>query len=95
MKTVNYLLLWLVCHLSVGLVAIRSLWACFTNKEKAWQIFLRYDWLVNTAANDHEDQSISTRAAKAQRDNKRWGNWLCRFLDRIDPDHCAKNIGDK
>lgn len=95
MKTLIYLLLWAVCQVFVVLTAFRSLYAIFTNKERAWFILVSYDWLVNAAANDDERQPISARAAKAKRDGKRWGCWVCKLLDYVDPGHCNNNIGEK
>lgn len=91
--TLAYLLLWLICQVFMVLAAMRSLWAIFTNPERAWFLLVSYDWLFNAAANDYERQPISARAAKARRDGKRWGCWLCKLLDYIDKDHCNKNLG--
>lgn len=91
--TLAYLLLWLICQVFMVLAAMRSFWAIFTNPERAWFLLVSYDWLFNAAANDYERQPISARAAKARRDGKRWGCWLCKLLDYIDDDHCNKNLG--
>lgn len=34
--------------------------------------------------------TISARADTAREHGHRWGCLLCRWLDRLDPDHCAK-----
>lgn len=39
-----------------------------------------------------EDVTISTRAAMARTQGKRWGCWLCRMLDGINPGHCDQAI---
>ena len=39
-----------------------------------------------------EDETISSRAGKARLAGKRWGCILCRLLDKIDKQHCEKNI---
>ena len=36
--------------------------------------------------------TISSRAATARARGHRWGCVLCRFLDWLDPGHCAKAI---
>ena len=36
--------------------------------------------------------TISSRAGTADAHGKRWGCWLCKMLDRIDPNHCKKAI---
>ena len=92
-RTLIYIGLWLICQLFMVLAAIRSFVAIFTNHERAWFILVSYDWLFNAAANDYERQPISARAAKARRDGKRWGCWLCKLIDALDPDHCKNNMG--
>lgn len=88
--TLAYLLLWVICQLFMVLAAIRSLYAIFTNPERAWFLLVSYDWMANAVANDYERQPISARAAKARRDGKRWGKNVCWFLDKCDPGHCDK-----
>ncbi|MCW5319622.1 hypothetical protein D5039_00030 [Verminephrobacter aporrectodeae subsp. tuberculatae] len=39
-----------------------------------------------------EDETVSSRAAKAAGRGRRWGCLVCRLLDRIDPGHCARNV---
>ena len=38
------------------------------------------------------DETISSRAAKAQLKGKRWGCVLCNFLNKLDKNHCEKSI---
>ncbi|MCL2829431.1 MAG: hypothetical protein FWD77_01685 [Betaproteobacteria bacterium] len=85
-------LLWALCQLAAVLTALRMLWAVLCNPDRAWTIGLAYDRLANAAANDNEVQTISSRAAKAQQDGKRWGCLLCKVLDWIDSGHCEKSI---
>ncbi len=61
-------------------------------KDYFWRIAVSLDQLVNTIFNGSEDETISSRAAKAQIRGKKWGCVLCKILDKIDKDHCAKNI---
>jgi hypothetical protein len=70
----------------------RYCWAICTNPARAWRIAVGFDQLANVAANGDEDETISSRAAKARHSGKRWGCVLCRILDAIDPGHCDKNI---
>lgn len=88
----NLALIWLLCQVAAILAAIRMAWAILTNPARAWIIALAYDRLGNAAANDDQVQTVSSRAEKARRDGKRWGCWLCRKLDQIDPGHCGKSI---
>lgn len=75
------------------LALVRYGWCIGTNPAKAWRIAIGYDQLANVAANGHEDETISSRAARARDRGKRWGCILCQWLDRIDPDHCNKSRG--
>lgn len=57
-----------------------------------WNILVSLDQLVNTLLGGDPDETISSRAAKAKLNNKKWGCLLCKLLDRIDPNHCDKYI---
>lgn len=92
MTRLRLLTLWLLCQIAVAVVAMRMAWAIVANPERAWTIALAYDRLGNAAANDDTVQTVSSRAEKARRAGKRWGCWLCRLLDQIDPGHCARSI---
>lgn len=85
-------LIWWLCQLAALVTALRMAWAILANPERAWTIALAYDRLGNAAANDSEVQTISSRAEKARKNGKRWGCWLCRLLDRLDPGHCERSI---
>lgn len=61
-------------------------------KEYFWNILVSIDQFVNTVFAGSPDESISSRAAKAQIAGKKWGCVLCKILDKIDKDHCNKNI---
>lgn len=75
------------------LALARYLWAIVTNPAKAWRIAVGYDQLANVAANGSEDETISSRAARARDNGRRWGCVLCRILDHLDVDHCDKSRG--
>lgn len=85
-------LIWLLCQIAAFVTALRMAWAIAVKPERAWTIALAYDRLANAAANDNEVQTLSSRAEKARRDGKRWGCWLCRLLDRLDPGHCERSV---
>jgi hypothetical protein len=57
-----------------------------------WNILLAVDQLGNAVGGGDPDETISSRAAKAQRRGKRWGCVLCNWLHKIDPNHCEKSI---
>ena len=56
------------------------------------RVAVAIDQLFNTLLNGDEDETISSRAAKARMKGKRWGCVLCRFLDWLDPNHCTNSI---
>lgn len=61
---------------------------------KRWfkDILIGVDQLGNALLRGDPDETISSRAAKAQLKGKTWGCVLCKFLDKIDPNHCQKSI---
>ncbi|MBX3588809.1 MAG: hypothetical protein KF796_19425 [Ramlibacter sp.] len=61
-------------------------------RKQAARCAISVDQLANAALDGDEDETISSRAAKAQLDGKRWGCVLCGWLDKIDPGHCARWI---
>lgn len=61
-------------------------------KSYGYRVAVAIDQLFNTLLNGDEDETISSRAAKARLKGKRWGCTLCRFLDWLDPNHCANSI---
>lgn len=56
------------------------------------RVAVAIDQLFNALFNGDEDETISSRAAKARLKGKRWGCILCRFLDWLDPNHGANSI---
>lgn len=56
------------------------------------RVAVAIDQLFNALFNGDEDETISSRAAKARLKGKRWGCVLCRFLDWLDPNHCTNSI---
>ncbi len=63
-------------------------------KPREWgrNLLLGLDQLANAVLRGDPDETISSRAAKAQARGKTWGCVLCRVLDVFDRDHCAKSI---
>lgn len=85
-------LLWLLCLAASLLAALRMLWAIVASPQRAWRLAVAHDQLFNAAANGNEDETVSSRAAKARRSGRRWGCMLCRLLDALDPGHCERSI---
>lgn len=65
--------------------------------------FLRYiqniglgvDETGNALVGGDGHETISSRAAKAQRAGKVWGCVLCRFLNLFQKNHCEKALNDE
>ena len=79
---------------------IKYIYNVFVNPDRAWVLAISVDQTANTAFNGHEDETISSRAGRhcpesggLEEDREAWACLLCRFLDRLDPDHCRKSIG--
>lgn len=70
----------------------RIAWAALTNPARAWQLSVSFDQLGNAATNGDPDETISSRAGKARLLGRRWGCVLCKLLDALDKDHCARFI---
>lgn len=64
-----------------------------------WNLAVGFDQFLNTLLGGSPDETLSSRAGKAQLKGKKWGCVLCRLLDIVDKDHCKNNIeideGDK
>lgn len=61
-------------------------------KDYFFRIAKALDQLLNTIFGGNEDELLSSRAAKARINGKKWGCYLCKVLDALDRDHCAKSI---
>jgi hypothetical protein len=61
-------------------------------KDYFLRILISIDQLANTILGGNEDETISSRAAKAKLQGKRWGCVLCKLLDKLDKNHCEKSI---
>jgi hypothetical protein len=64
----------------------------FTRPETALRVAVAADECANAAFKGDSGETISSRAAKAQRRGERWGCVLCRVLDWVNPGHCADSI---
>lgn len=56
------------------------------------KVIYSIDQLVNTLLGGWPDQTISERAARAQIKGEKWACRLCKFLDKLDKDHCKNSI---
>ena len=76
-----------------GIWWLRYVWAVAFSPSRAWRLAIAVDQLANAAFNGNEDETISSRAARARDKGSRWGCILCRLLDAIDHNHCNKSKG--
>lgn len=60
---------------------------------RAERTMMAYDQALNALTGGHEDETVSSRAARARDRGRRWGCVLCGVLDWLDPDHCNKSRG--
>lgn len=67
------------------------------NKFLRWiqNIALGIDETGNAIAGGDGHETISSRAAKAERDGKKWGCILCKFLNLFQKDHCKIALNDE
>lgn len=86
------LAIWILCQVAALVSSVWMLLAALAGSDRAWRLAIGYDQLANAAFGGSEDETISSRAGKAQQSGKRWACVLCRLLDRLDPDHCRKSI---
>ena len=94
MSRVYLLAIWLLC-LAASIVSAVWMFAAIVagSDTRAWKLAVSHDQLANTAFGGDEDETISSRAGRAQRDGKRWACVFCKLLDKIDRNHCEKSIG--
>jgi hypothetical protein len=57
-----------------------------------WNVLISIDQFANTVAGGDPDETISSRAAKAQAEGKRWGCMLCMLLNQVQRDHCQRAL---
>ena len=53
-------------------------------------ILVGVDQLANAVLGGDPMQTISYRSAMAEEEHKRWGCVLCRWLSKIQKDHCER-----
>jgi hypothetical protein len=98
MKRLLLLAVMLLAVITFVLWTLRYLWYLVFDTKVSWQLAVSLDQLANTVFNGHEDETISSRAGRHCRDShpedkEVWACWLCKALDKLDPNHCEKSIG--
>lgn len=84
--------IFLLCQLASLVAAVWMLLAIISGSTRAWTLAKSYDQLANAAFGGHEDELISSRAAKASKRGERWACVLCKLLHLLDKNHCEKSI---
>ncbi len=84
---------WFLCLVAGFYGAFRMAYCIFKNPQKAWVMAVSFDQLANTSASGNPDETISSRAYRASKENKRWGCLLCKLLDLLDKNHCKDSEG--
>lgn len=80
------------CLLAAAFAALSMVIGVAFIPSHAHRVAVAFDQLANAGAGGDEDETISSRAAKAARARVFWGCLLCGLLNRFDPGHCENNI---
>lgn len=84
--------LWLLLLLALPIKLLWWLGLSIAGHDRARRVLVGEDQVYNALAGGSEDETISSRAAKAKRRGRRWAIVLCWVLDKIDPGHCERSI---
>lgn len=95
MKRIGLALILPIILLGLVFTALRYVTCIFTNPEKGWHVALMVDETCNVDANGRVNWTISARAAKAWYAGHWWGCVLCKLLDAMQSEHCAKALEDQ
>jgi hypothetical protein len=92
MSVIIRLLLWLAAWLGGNLAMLVAFVQILAGTSRGMRVVIAQDQAANAAFGGSEDETISSRAAKAARRGERWGCVLCKWLDRLDRGHCERVI---
>jgi len=56
------------------------------------QVLIAFDRMVNVMLGGRQNETISSRSALARKEGRVWGCLLCKFLDKLESDHCNKAL---
>lgn len=93
MNKLKLLGIFLICLIGGFYASVRMFYTIFFNPQRAWVMSLAFDQLANAATGGDPDETISSRAHRATLEEKKWGCILCKFLDKLDKNHCFKSAG--
>lgn len=90
------IILALICSVVAVLVAVLlPLIALFGETHRAWRASIAIDQVANALTGGSEDETISSRTGRAQRDGALWGRLFAPCVDLFfGKDHCRDNIGE-
>lgn len=92
MKILFQLLLWFLCLVGLVIVGLWMLVCAFNPRSsKFFSLAIGVDNAVSATFGGDGFTTISHRAGVAMKNGKRWGCILCRFLDKIQTDHCERS----
>ena len=60
--------------------------------DRAWIIIKAYDTLANATTGGKLGETISARAYQESLKGNKYGCWLCKVLDWLQPNHCENTI---
>jgi hypothetical protein len=92
MGLITRLILWFIALIGGNLAMVFSFFQVLVGTTRGMRVIIAQDQAANAALGGSEDETISSRAAKAARRGDRWGCVLCRMLDRLDRGHCERVI---
>ena len=63
-------------------------------KPRRWimNVLIALDQFGNAITGGAPDETISSRSARAARDDRWWGRWMCKGLNFLDSGHCEDAI---
>jgi hypothetical protein len=59
---------------------------------RAWKIIVAYDMLANSATGGDDGETVSARAYKASLQGNKYGCYLCKLLNWLQPKHCENSV---
>ena len=66
--------------------------AWFRPRRWVMNMLIALDQLGNSMMGGSPDETISSRSARAAQKGHRWGRWMCKGLNWLDPNHCEDAI---
>lgn len=83
-----------VCVIITPIISFLLLGWALCGSDRALKMCIALDQCGNAALGGNEDETISSRCGRAQRDGLWWGNTAANVVDFFfGKDHCKNNIG--